>query len=185
MNVIDLLVRDHETVALLFRSFEEADQQDHDTRRDIVEQLHDELEDHAGVEEQVFYPAVERRAAEDPPSGEQVHDAHEEHRLIRELLSEIAEMEPQDHGYDAKLHQLKDMVEHHVAEEEGRMLPRARRLLGAEELEEMGAEIEAERAQSRTERMVVASPDDPIASEGPRRSSETGGLRPPTGRSSR
>lgn len=210
MNVIDLLVRDHETVALLFRSFEEADGQDHDTRRDIVEQIHDELEEHAGVEEQVFYPAVERRAAEDPGSGEQVDEAHEEHRLIRDLLTEIAEMQPQDDGYDAKVHVLKDMVQHHVQEEEGRMLPRARHLLGAEELEQMGADIEAERAQIRTERMAVASPDavipapddgssdwvrsgdvmaeasappssvspdDRIASGGPRRTSETGRLR--------
>lgn len=36
MNVIDLLVRDHETVASLLQAFFEADRADDETRRDIV-----------------------------------------------------------------------------------------------------------------------------------------------------
>jgi len=98
---------------------------------------------------------------------------------------------------------LNDIVRHHVGEEEGSLLPRARRLLPADELERMGEKIEAVRAEQRTQRMAVASPDavvpppddgppsgwvrsgevmaeaqappstvspdDPVASEGPRR----------------
>ncbi len=159
MNLIDLLVRDHEMVATLFRAYFEADPADDETRRDLVDQLHDELEDHAGAEEQLFYPEVERHAGEDREAGERVHEAHEEHRLIRNLLGELTEMQPSEEAYDAKVKVLKEMVQHHVAEEETRMLPRARDLLPAARLSEMGAQVEAERAQQRTERMAVASPD--------------------------
>lgn len=220
MNVIDLLVRDHETVSLLFRSFEEAGRTDHELRRDIVEQIHDELEDHAGIEEQIFYPELARRE-QSAHEGESVREAEEEHRLIRNLLSELAEMQPDEEDYDAKVKVLKDMVEHHVRREESRTLPRARQLLGEDELETMGAEVEAERAQIRTERMAMASPDavvpppddgppsdwvrsgdvmaepssppsnvspdNPIASDGPGRQSDPGGLggRRPPGRDPR
>ncbi len=210
MNVIDLLVRDHRTVASLFQAFLEADRGDDETRRDIVGQIHDELEDHAGVEEQLFYPEVERHAGRDRESSELVHEAHEEHRLIRNLLGELTEMQPSEEAYDAKVKVLKEMVQHHVAEEETRMLPRARDLLPAARLSEMGAQVEAERAQQRTERLATAppdevvpppddgppsdwvrsgdvmaeaspppspvSPDDPVASEGPARTSDPGGL---------
>jgi hemerythrin-like domain-containing protein len=159
MNLIDLLVRDHETVSLLFRCVEWADRADHGARRDIVEQIHDELEDHAGIVEQVFYPAVARREAEDPVAGEQLLQAHQEHRLIRNLLEELAEMELDGHGYDATVKLLKDMVQRHVAWEEGALLPRARQLLAPEELERMGEELEAERTPLRTEGMAVSSPD--------------------------
>ncbi len=159
MNVIDLLVRDHATVAALFQAFFEADPADDETRRDIVEQIDDELEDHAGAEEQLFCPEVERHAAEDAPAGELVRESHEEHQVIRSLLAELAEMQPTEEAYDAKVKVLNDMVQHHVREEESALLPRARRLLTGETLEELGGRIEADRAEQRTQRMAVASPD--------------------------
>ena len=111
------------------------------------------------MEERLFYPEVARQADADDDSGFDVRESAEEHRLMRELLSELAELDPQDQSYDAKVKVLKDIVEHHVQEEEERVLPRARRLLRPERLDEMGDEVEAQRVEQRTERMAVASPD--------------------------
>ncbi|HYO46573.1 MAG TPA: hypothetical protein VEY33_07790, partial [Gemmatimonadota bacterium] len=53
--------------------------------------------------------------------------------------------------YDAKVKVLKDLVDHHVEEEEGQMMPKAKKLLSSEELEALGTQVE-----SRKEELTAA-----------------------------
>jgi hemerythrin superfamily protein len=157
MNVIDLLVRDHENVSELFRACEELDRNDPGARRAVLERLHLALEQHAAAEEQLFYPALRARVGGDEEGEDSVDEAREEHRVVRELLSELVELEPSEQTYDAKLKVLKDMVEHHVGEEESLLLPLARDLMPQSELEQIGAQVEGLRLEMRT-RGLAAGP---------------------------
>ncbi len=169
MNLIDLLVRDHENVLGFFEQFESLDKRDVDGRRELVGRIYEEMEDHAGVEEQIFHPAVAARTRPDEDAGEAVKEALEEHRLIRQLLDEVSAVQPSDPEYDAKLKVAKDMVRQHVEELEGQILPRARRLMGSDELDAMGTKVEAERTELRTEAIATAPPETDVLppDEGP------------------
>jgi hemerythrin superfamily protein len=148
MNVIELLKKDHENVSGLFKSFESAKEADSGRDKEqIVGRICQELTGHAAVEEELFYPAVARQAGEDEKAEDGVREAHEEHALVKQLVGELEEMSASDEQYDAKVKVLKDVVEHHVEEEEGELMPKAKKLLSSEQLEELGARVESRKAE--------------------------------------
>ena len=148
MNVIELLKKDHGTVSSLFKSFEASKKADSGSDKEqIVGQICEELTAHAAVEEELFYPAVARKAGEDEKAEDSVREANEEHALVKTLVAELEEMSASDEQYDAKVKVLKDVVEHHVEEEEGELMPKAKKLLTSEELEQIGARVESRKAE--------------------------------------
>jgi hemerythrin superfamily protein len=144
MNVIELLKKDHLNVSELFAAYEAAKENEEEgSRQEIAQQICLELTAHATVEEELFYPAVEAKAGGDEDALEKVKEADEEHRLVKSLVAEIQGMEEDDDHFDAKVKVLKDLVEHHVEEEEGELMPKAKKLLTPSELAQMGTEAEA------------------------------------------
>src|SRR4030095_11479006 len=153
MNVIELLKKDHQTVSGLFKTFESAKESENQVQMEqTAAQICEELTAHATVEEELFYPAVEARAGgEDEKAEDSVKEAHEEHALVKQLVGELQGMGPDDEQFEAKVKVLKDLVEHHVEEEEGTLMPRAKKLLSSEELDEMGTRVEARKGELRSE----------------------------------
>lgn len=155
MNVIDLLKKDHDLVSDLFKQYEkEKEGSDSDEKKQsLANQICQELTVHATVEEELFYPVVEARAGQDKDEEAEdgVLEADEEHALVKILVSEIQEMSPSDKQYDAKVKVLMDMVEHHVEEEEGELMPRSRKLIEKEELEALGQQVEARKEELKRE----------------------------------
>jgi hemerythrin superfamily protein len=174
MNAIELLKTDHETVSGLFKSFEAAKKSEsEDEKQQIVARICEELEAHAAVEEELFYPAVESRAQEDEKAEESVKEAHEEHALVKGLVAELSGMSGDDGQFEAKVKVLKDLVEHHVEEEEGTMMPRARKLLSSEELEELGARLERRKEELRSDTARSGSQRSSSSRSGSRRASQS------------
>jgi len=153
MNVIELLKKDHQTVAGLFKTFDSAKESEaQDQMEQAVAQICEELTAHATVEEELFYPAVESRAGgEDEKAEDSVKEANEEHALVKRLVAELEGMSPADDHFEAKVKVLKDLVEHHVKEEEGTLMPRAKKLLSSDELEEMGTRVESRKEELKSE----------------------------------
>jgi hemerythrin superfamily protein len=152
MNVIELLKKDHDTVEELFKSFEAAKEKEDDSRQEIAHQICRELTVHATVEEELFYPAVDQKAeTDDEETQEKVKEADEEHRLVKVLVAEIEGMDTSDDHFDAKVKVLKDVVEHHVEEEEGELFPKTRKLMSSDELEELGEQVEARKEELMAE----------------------------------
>jgi len=126
MDVTELLQQDHRTVEGLFSEYKST--QDAAT----VEQICQELERHAAVEEAVVYP----RLAEIDPELEQ--HAEEEHATAKELIAEIRSR-PDDAA--RLVEQLQQSVQHHVEEEESKAFPALRQQLG-DELDDLGKAVE-------------------------------------------
>jgi hemerythrin superfamily protein len=173
MNVIELLKKDHQTVSGLFKTFESAkESENQDQMEQTAAQICEELTAHATVEEELFYPAVEARAGgEDEKAEDSVKESHEEHALVKQLVGELQGMGPDDEQFEAKVKVLKDLVEHHVEEEEGTLMPRAKKLLSSEELDEMGTRVEARKGELRSDSQA----SEARMAEG--RSSSTAGTR--------
>jgi hemerythrin superfamily protein len=144
-DAVALIKADHRRVEQLFREFEEAGDRAYKTKHQLVERMIRELEVHATIEEETYYPAVEAKAKKD--GKELVAEAVEEHHVVKILLGELASMSAEDEAFDAKVTVLMENVRHHVEEEEEEMLPQSEEVLGKEELTGLGEEMAARKRQ--------------------------------------
>ena len=125
-DAIAMLKADHQKVRDLFQQYEAM--RDPSAKREVAEQVFIELETHAQLEENVFYPAVNEETEDGPAL---VKESLAEHETMKNLIQELRSMDPEPKEFDAKFRALLQNVEHHVAEEEAEMFP-----LAEEELEE-------------------------------------------------
>lgn len=146
MKVTLLLKRDHAALRDLFDDFENADPKE---RRAIFERIHAAFELHARLEEELLYPALEKHDETRPI----VLEAYQEHRLVRQLASEIARERTFDDAVVARVKVLRENVEHHVEEEEEEMFEKARDVLGEASLSDLGRQFE-----KRKDALVRARP---------------------------
>ena len=89
----------------------------------IVREALTELKVHAAIEEELFYPAVRK-----PVGKEIMNEADEEHHVAKLLIAELDRMDGSESHFDAKFRVLAENVRHHIKEEEGEMLPKARKV---------------------------------------------------------
>lgn len=139
MDALKLLMDQHREVEQLFKAYFEAEEEDARNRKLLFLQIADSLAAHATIEETHFYPAVKERSKD---QESEVLEALEEHLAVKRILSDLLDMQPTDRMFDAKMTTLKEMVEHHVGEEENEMFPEVRKLFIKEELEELGKAME-------------------------------------------
>ncbi|HZO28996.1 MAG TPA: hemerythrin domain-containing protein, partial [Chloroflexota bacterium] len=121
MDAVKLLKDDHKKVKELFRQFEKA--RSTDRKKVIAEEAMHELEVHAEIEEEIFYPAAKAKA--DAEGKELVAEAVEEHHVVKVLIGELKSMREVNEQFEAKFTVLIENVEHHIEEEEKEMLPDA------------------------------------------------------------
>ena len=142
MDALDLLKQDHAKMKKLFDKAESADVRE---QKRIFSQIKAELEIHAQIEENIFYPAMQRY----DELKELVAESLKEHRGMKTLLQEMVTLsDPED--FEDKLEELIDNVEHHAEdEEEGKMFPKVRELVSANELQKLGAQLQAAKGQRK------------------------------------
>lgn len=145
MNAFELLKQDHEKVSGIFEKLEPTTERGIKTRTELFAQLKQELEIHARVEEEIFYPAI-KNAKE---TRDITLEGYEEHHVIKQLLTELEELPVDDETWGAKLKVLKENVEHHVEEEEEEMFSSAREVLSKDEIEELGTRMEAAKQEQK------------------------------------
>ena len=73
-----------------------------------------------------------------------VLESIEEHKQVKTLLREMANLDGDSEKFEPKLKVLKENVEHHAEEEEeGKMFPKLRKLMNRDELEQLGQQLES------------------------------------------
>jgi hemerythrin superfamily protein len=154
MDAIVLLKEDHKVVEKLFKQFEKAGEDDHKGKKAIVDEVIKELTTHAYIEEQIFYPTA-RQAV--PETEEHVLESVEEHHVVVWMLSELANTDPTDERFDAKMSVLMENVRHHVKEEEDEWFPQVRKAIGRKDLQELGEKMEAAKPEAPADPLALAS----------------------------
>lgn len=142
MNAFELLRADHEKVAQLFERLESATGK---AKLGVFDQIKTELELHTHIEEKIFYPALERPAE----TQELTAEAYEEHATVKNLLREMSVSRTPNEQWEILAKTLQENVEHHVQEEENELFGKARQALEEEEIEELGQQMEAEKARKQ------------------------------------
>ena len=120
-HAIAILLKDHDHVKALFDKFEKAKSTAEKER--IIAAALAELKIHAIIEEEIFYPAVRAHVG-----TEVMNEADEEHHVARVLIAELDRDGRAHDRRDAKFTVLSENVRHHIKEEEGEVLPKAKEL---------------------------------------------------------
>jgi hemerythrin superfamily protein len=142
MNALELLKEDHHKVKELFQQAESTE--DQKEKRRIFDEIQSELETHASIEEEVFYPAMQ----EHEELEDMVLESIEEHKQVKTLLREMDNLKSDSEKFEPKLSVVKENVEHHAEEEEeGKMFPKVRELCDQQELDDLGEQLEAAKAK--------------------------------------
>lgn len=141
MKATQLLKSDHAAVKKLFTRFRQTTDRATRARQDLVTRLATELEVHAQIEEEIFYPAMR----EVPRAAKLLKEAHEEHEDVKSLVAEM-QSEDEPEALATKVDELREAVLHHATEEEREMFPLAEKL-GRERLLELGQALSARRRQ--------------------------------------
>lgn len=138
-DAIALLKEDHREVESLFSRFDDADDSE---RVSLAEQICVALTVHAQVEEELFYPASKKALEE--RGHKLVAEAEVEHGSLKQLIQEINGSSPKDECFEAQITVLNEYVQHHVREEENRLMPMVRS--AGVDLDDLGEQIAARKS---------------------------------------
>ena len=119
-QIVAALKDDHKRVRKAFRDFEKLDpEQDPQAAQAMVEHTCAEVEVHAELEEEIFYPAA-RRATKDE---DLLEEAEVEHMSAKVLIEQIKGLDVSEPKYAATFKVLGEYIAHHATEEEKEMFP--------------------------------------------------------------
>jgi hemerythrin superfamily protein len=140
-DAIALLKSDHRQVESWFAQFEKT--RSDERKRDLAGQVCAALKAHTAIEEEIFYPAF----LEATGDTEIHHEAEVEHEGAKRLIAEIEASGPDDEYYDARMSVLKEMIRHHVNEEEKRDGMFAKARSSSMDLEALGERLRARKEE--------------------------------------
>ena len=138
-GILQDLHNDHTEVDSLMDSIFGSD--DAGERRARFHEMSSKLLAHAHAEQEILYERMKTSADED--SRRFAMEGESEHLLVEKQIQKIRAMgEPTGDAWSAELKVLKDLVEHHVKEEESDGFECAREEFDKEQLEQMGREFQ-------------------------------------------
>jgi hemerythrin superfamily protein len=142
-DAIEMLRNDHKEVDVLFQEYESTkDKAKPDAKNKIAKLICHLLTIHAAIEEEIFYPMVRKQGV---ATKTLVDEAAVEHQTLKDIIGRLESASPSDPLYDAGVKVLSEYVKHHVKEEEGELLPKAR--ASDMDLEAVGQRMKARKAQ--------------------------------------
>ncbi|QXI30567.1 hemerythrin domain-containing protein [Pseudomonas vanderleydeniana] len=145
MNAIELLKADHEKVRTLLTQLSESTDRAEKKRTELLQKLELEVTIHTQLEEQILYPAF--KEAGNRKDDEMYYEAKEEHRTVDSLvLPDLKKTSPTTPEFAGRVKVVKELLEHHIEEEESEMFPEAEKILGKEKLERLGEEMQVLKA---------------------------------------
>lgn len=131
MKATTLLERQHRKVEAIFKKLESG----RSNPEPLLTELADDLAAHMAIEHRFFYP-VARRIDESL-----ILESFEEHALAEIALKRLLATDPQDPSFKARVTALKELIEHHVEEEEEELFPKVEKKVDEHELLALGKEM--------------------------------------------
>ena len=152
MNIFDIIVHDHENVKTIIQKLLTSTTRAGKTREQQFMKLRDELSQHMFAEEQLFYPFLMDHADDREP----VHEALEEHRSARIVLSDVESTPVEDESWHPKLKVLHEQIDHHIQEEESDIFELAHEFIDEDMAQDLGQKFQGLKKEARAEKMEIA-----------------------------
>jgi hemerythrin superfamily protein len=134
-----LLKSDHKLIEGLFGKYETAASPIE--KKFLVNEICKELIIHSQIEDEIFYPAVQKALGD----YKLISEACIEHGILKVLIAGLKGFEHYGEVYDAKVKVLSEYVAHHVKEEESLIFPHAKRT--SLNMKQLGTHISEKKAQ--------------------------------------
>jgi hemerythrin superfamily protein len=141
MQILQVLKKDHDEVKALLEQLAGSSERAGKKREQLFEKIKTMLTAHSHAEQRVFYEPMKQHDEARPDALE----GDVEHQLVERLMEEMAAEPKGDETWTAKATVLKELVEHHIREEERDFFKKARKLFDKRTMEQMGEEMEAEK----------------------------------------
>ena len=142
-DAIEFLMAQHREVEGIFGDIEAAGDKAFLNKKKLFDTLNEKLTLHMKLEETIFYP-VAKKVDEDA-----VVEASDEHANIKAMLRKLSGIEASDETFKNKIKVLKELVEHHVDEEETELFPACKKSMGEKEMTVLGRKM-GELAQKKS-----------------------------------
>ncbi len=140
-SITDMIRFDHSHVMVTFHQYTRDKRPS--VKKALAETICDALEIHATLEEEIFYPVMRPRAADQKV----MEKSEPEHVEMRRIIHELRNTDPGDSRHDELLFELMRDVVHHVADEETVLLPEAEQTLSKDRLSELGTQMTKRRLE--------------------------------------
>ncbi len=155
MDPLELLKHDHDEVKQLMEECSSAGDgaAGAEEREGLFAKIHSAMTVHEIIEEEIFYPALK----EHPKARDIVLEGIEEHGVVDSLTGELATLPVKDETWPAKFKVMRENVEHHIEEEEGKMFPQAKQVFDGSDLQQLGDRMETRKEQAMRQGRAAAS----------------------------
>lgn len=138
MDILQEIKKEHEEFKELISQIEKAK----DTqKKKLFEELYAKIYGHHEAEEQVLFADVKKNSDEE--GQEIVREMIEEHNLASYQLSLVERTSISNETWDAKFSVLKELLTHHIEEEEKNLFKQAKKVLDKKTLTEKYEPFEA------------------------------------------
>jgi hemerythrin-like domain-containing protein len=137
----DLLKEEHGEVHDLLEELEQTSAGAVKTREKLFTKLKMEIVPHMKAEEKAFYPSLKEAKS----AREDALESLEEHHVAELVLKELDRLDKDDEVWGAKLSVFKEIVGHHIEEEESTLFDAAREALDASQMEKIMTAFDREK----------------------------------------
>ncbi len=139
MKADQVLIEHHNVLRGLLTQLEETTDEQGKERKKLLDDLVSELGVHVRIEDELFYPAVEKVTP-------LLAISQSEHRAIDDQLAVVLRTDTGGPDFATEVKMLAATLHHHAGEEERLMFPQSH-ALGEEALEALGAQMEQRKRQ--------------------------------------
>lgn len=146
IDPIKMLKDDHTRLRSMLESL---DTRSAEQREDLLRDIERDLKIHSMLEEEILYPEF-REASGDREDRKMYYEATEEHHVVDMVLPELKAISGDADRFTARAKVLRELINHHIEEEEEDLLPRAQELLGAR-MQEIGSRMAERRHELEKE----------------------------------
>jgi hemerythrin-like domain-containing protein len=120
LDAVDMLINQHrEASSVLDKAIAT---EDPSSRAKLFAQVADALLMHMRIEEEIFYPMLEREGRSKKPLIDHAENEHHEAKMV---IADLLALDAGDAEFLLKLRQLTAAIKHHIDEEEREILPAA------------------------------------------------------------
>lgn len=148
MNILTALKVDHKELKKILEDIEGTTERAEKKRLSLFAKFKDEIVAHARAEEKAVYDDLLRVLEKDDRGT--ILEGFEEHHLVDKMIPDIEKLSPTDEIWTAKVKVLKEMLEHHIEEEEDEIFSMLREKCEEETLQNMAQRFEALKADIKS-----------------------------------
>ena len=134
MNIFDTIIEEHKNFRKVATKLEETTSRAIKTRTDLFTSLKDEILAHHEAEEKVLFSELYKHKE----LKELVLESTEEHNVMDYLIGELESLSVEHENWGPKFKVLKEILEHHLDEEEKGLFPKAKKILDKDTSEKLG-----------------------------------------------